>query len=80
MLLMVYWALNLPALGQEIAMLAQQYPSQLKRFAARSGWAIYSAGCPPVCCKWSAKPAGSFLTASAAGCLWRAHCCSARIS
>ncbi len=27
-LLMVYWALNLPALGQEIAMLAQQYPSQ----------------------------------------------------
>ena len=28
MLLMVYWALNLPALGQEIAMLAQQYPSQ----------------------------------------------------
>src|SRR5262249_25848029 len=28
LLLMVYWALNLPALGQEIAMLAQQYPSQ----------------------------------------------------
>jgi ATP-binding cassette subfamily B protein len=28
MLLMVYWALNLPALGQEIALLAQQYPSQ----------------------------------------------------
>ncbi len=27
-LLMVYWALNLPALGQEIAMLARQYPSQ----------------------------------------------------
>src|SRR5215475_15393169 len=27
-LLMVYWALNLPALGQEIAMLAQQYPWQ----------------------------------------------------
>jgi ATP-binding cassette subfamily B protein len=27
-LLMVYWALNLPVLGQEIAMLAQQYPSQ----------------------------------------------------
>lgn len=27
-LLMVYWALNLPALGQQIAMLAQQYPSQ----------------------------------------------------
>ncbi|MGE0133271.1 MAG: cysteine peptidase family C39 domain-containing protein [Blastocatellales bacterium] len=27
-LLMVYWALNLPALGQEIALLAQQYPSQ----------------------------------------------------
>ncbi|HZF39576.1 MAG TPA: cysteine peptidase family C39 domain-containing protein, partial [Blastocatellia bacterium] len=26
-LLMIYWALNLPALGQEIAMLAQQYPS-----------------------------------------------------
>jgi ATP-binding cassette subfamily B protein len=25
-LLMVYWALNLPALGQEIALLAQQYP------------------------------------------------------
>ena len=28
LLLMVYWALNLPALGQEVAMLAQQYPSQ----------------------------------------------------
>ncbi|HKX29779.1 MAG TPA: ABC transporter ATP-binding protein, partial [Blastocatellia bacterium] len=27
-LLMAYWALNLPALGQEIAMLARQYPSQ----------------------------------------------------
>ena len=27
-LLMVYWALNLPALGQEIAILARQYPSQ----------------------------------------------------
>lgn len=26
-LLMVYWALNLPALGQEIALIAQQYPS-----------------------------------------------------
>jgi ATP-binding cassette subfamily B protein len=26
-LLMVYWALNLPALGQEIALLAQQYPA-----------------------------------------------------
>ena len=25
-LLMVYWALNLPALGQEIALIAQQYP------------------------------------------------------
>jgi ATP-binding cassette subfamily B protein len=27
-LLLVYWALNLPALGQEIALLAQQYPAQ----------------------------------------------------
>jgi ATP-binding cassette subfamily B protein len=26
-LLMVYWGLNLPALGQEIALIAQQYPS-----------------------------------------------------
>ncbi|HKQ72810.1 MAG TPA: cysteine peptidase family C39 domain-containing protein [Blastocatellia bacterium] len=27
-LLLVYWALNLPALGQEIALIAQQYPAQ----------------------------------------------------
>ena len=27
-LLLVYWALNLPALGQEIALIAQQYPQQ----------------------------------------------------
>ncbi len=27
-LLLVYWALNLPALGQEIALVAQQYPAQ----------------------------------------------------
>jgi ATP-binding cassette subfamily B protein len=26
-LLMVYWALNLPALGQEVALIAQQYPA-----------------------------------------------------
>ena len=27
MLLLVYWALNLPVLGQEIALLARQYPT-----------------------------------------------------
>ena len=27
-LLLVYWALNLPALGQEISLIAQQYPAQ----------------------------------------------------
>lgn len=27
-LLLVYWSLNLPALGQEIALIAQQYPAQ----------------------------------------------------
>ena len=26
-LLLVYWALNLPVLGQEIALLARQYPT-----------------------------------------------------
>jgi hypothetical protein len=27
MLLLVYWALNLPVLGQEVALMARQYPA-----------------------------------------------------